>query len=120
MQAIVYKSSAEDGIAIRNKRVPARKRGCVLVRVNYAGLNPVDCKGKHNLSLGRIGDKMSEGLAKWVKWLFIDGSICGFDYSGTVMESGDPMYSVGDKVFGTAWVNFINRRAQWRKSSTLP
>jgi NADPH:quinone reductase-like Zn-dependent oxidoreductase len=65
---------------------PSPKAGQVLVRVQYAALNPKDAmvrKGKLSLF---TGSKFPQGL--------------GHDFSGIVEESNSSKYKVGDRVFG--------------------
>jgi hypothetical protein len=70
---------------------------CVIVRVNSAGLNPVDAKYLY-------GDKIPKYLQPSLRYL-IENKKCGFDFSGIVSEvSSDCIYKVGDEVRLTIFI----------------
>ena len=98
--AVVYRRQDREGIKVVSRSVPffnATKAGSsVLVRVAYAGINPVDAKGL-------VGDKLPPWLSTLVARRAIEGRVVGFDFSGTVasVPAGCQKFKVGDPVFGT-------------------
>ena len=66
-----------------------------LRQVHAAGVNPVDAKKLY-------GDKAPVALHPLVEW-FIEGRICGIDFSGVVEavpDGSDCGFKVGDEVYG--------------------
>lgn len=67
----------------------------VLIRVAYAGLNPVDAKHV-------VGDKLpTEWMREWMKKHVLRNKIIGFDFAGTVIDDLSGCFHPGDEVFGT-------------------
>lgn len=95
MRCIVY--GGKQGLQSIAVPIPKPSRHTVLVRVYYAGLNPVDTKDV-------VGDKMPHSWRTCRSWVqsYIANKIPGFDFSGTVVAiSQDHSFQIGDEVFGT-------------------
>lgn len=76
----------QDGLAI-----PQIKDGQVLVKIAYAGINPVDYKTRQGLGWGAEAIKNNQ-------FAHHKPAILGFDMAGTVVASNSPRFSVGHKV----------------------
>jgi reticulon-4-interacting protein 1, mitochondrial len=110
MRAIMYdrqgsaassSSSSTGGLKIRCVPTPrGGRRARILVQTHAVGLNPVDAKDV-------IGDKLPHRWTflkhRLVPALFLNRSIVGFDFAGTVLENHHAAagFQRGDKVFGT-------------------
>jgi NADPH:quinone reductase-like Zn-dependent oxidoreductase len=74
-----------------------KKKNHVLVKVMFAGINPVDAKDV-------LGDKLPHSWQRMraiIKHNMVENHIIGFDFSGIVVESNSSSFQVGDAVFGT-------------------
>jgi NADPH:quinone reductase-like Zn-dependent oxidoreductase len=101
MKCIVY---GRESLLLQTRPIPKPRRGHVLVRVEAAGLNPVDAKEI-------VGDKLPHSwtYARSCIRSVISGKIPGFDFAGTCVVSdevggpktGNDQFSDGAKVFGT-------------------
>jgi reticulon-4-interacting protein 1, mitochondrial len=101
MKCIVY---GREKPLLQTRPIPRPRRGHVLVRVEAAGLNPVDAKEI-------IGDKLPHSWTYTRSWIrsSISGKIPGFDFAGTCVvhddvgapTPGNNPFSDGAKVFGT-------------------
>ncbi|NRD71158.1 NADP-dependent oxidoreductase [Psychrobacter okhotskensis] len=76
----------EDGVAI-----PALADEQVLVKVAYAGINPVDYKTRQGKGWG--ADNIQKD-----KFDHDQPAILGFDVAGTIVKSNNEQFAVGDKV----------------------
>lgn len=100
MKCIVY---GREKPLVQTVPTPKPKRGHVLVRVEAAGLNPVDAKDI-------MADKLPHSWTTLRSWIrsSISGKIPGFDFAGTCIVNDDDgpsridniPFSNGDKVFG--------------------
>lgn len=92
MKAIVLQApGGAENLIIQDVDRPAIKSGEVLVRVKAISINPVDIKTRNGKGIyGRIKDE--------------NPLVLGWDVSGTVVESQDAKFQMGDEVFGM--VNF--------------
>ncbi|RAV28977.1 NADP-dependent oxidoreductase [Sinomicrobium soli] len=92
MKAIVLKApGGAENLSIQDLDKPAVTTGEVLVRVKAISINPVDVKSRSGKGVyGRIKDE--------------NPLVLGWDISGTVVESHDTKFQIGDEVFGM--VNF--------------
>jgi reticulon-4-interacting protein 1, mitochondrial len=99
MKCIVY---GRDKPLVQTVPTPSPRKNHVIVRVEAAGLNPVDAKDV-------MGDKLPQ---KWtwardlLRSYIVCGKIPGFDFSGTCVvdddqQSGHSKFSNHEKVFGT-------------------
>ena len=91
MNAALYNEFGDvDNIDIDTIELPEVKEGEVLVRIEAAGVNPVD----HSVLKGYLKDNIPPGFPV----------IPGWDVAGTVQERGFSArrFSTGDKVFGYA------------------
>jgi len=84
------------GPQVVTKPLPQPRKNQVLIRVAYAGLNPVDAKNV-------VGDKVPHSWKRTHDWIQrkLQDKIIGFDFAGTVVEDATHQFSQGDKVFGT-------------------
>lgn len=92
MKAIVLQAhGGVENLVIQDVDRPVIKSGEVLVKAKAISINPVDVKSRSGKGVyGRIKDEQP--------------LILGWDISGTVVESLDAKFQVGDEVFGM--VNF--------------
>ncbi|WP_268223395.1 NADP-dependent oxidoreductase [Sinomicrobium oceani] len=92
MKAIVLQApGGVNNLVIQDMDKPAITTGEVLVRVKAISINPVDIKTRNGKGIyGRIKDEKP--------------LVLGWDISGTVVESLDAKFQIGDEVFGM--VNF--------------
>lgn len=74
-----------------NLPVPTLKDGQVLVKVAYAGINPVDYKTRQGLGWGAESIKNNQFAND-------EPAILGFDVAGTVVASDSANFEVGDRV----------------------
>lgn len=78
---------ASKNIRIETSEKPLLKPGCVLIKLKYAAINPVDYK-------------IMNGLYKMVKRVKFPISI-GFDLAGEILDAGDTSFKAGQRVFGS-------------------
>jgi NADPH:quinone reductase-like Zn-dependent oxidoreductase len=92
MKAIVLQApGGAENLVIQDLDKPTITSGEVLVQVKAISINPVDVKTRNGKGIyGRIKDEQP--------------LVLGWDISGTVIESHDAKFQVGDEVFGM--VNF--------------
>ncbi|MEH6682834.1 MAG: NADP-dependent oxidoreductase [Sediminicola sp.] len=92
MKAIVLRApGGAENLIVQEVDRPAITSGEVLVKVKAISINPVDVKSRSGKGVyGRIKEERP--------------LILGWDISGTVIETGDAKFQVGDEVFGM--VNF--------------
>ena len=91
-RAAVYDHRSPQNIRIISKEIPILREGYSLVKVFYAGLNPVDAKVI-------VGDKFPEGIAPYFTRFFTNYTV-GFDFSGQIVQSSSSHFNRGDPVFG--------------------
>ena len=92
MKAIVLKTpGGAENLVIQDMDKPAIKSGEILIHVKAISINPVDVKTRSGKGVyGRIKDE--------------NPLVLGWDISGTVVESLDAKFQIGDEVFGM--INF--------------
>ncbi len=92
MKAIVLNiPGGVENLIIQDLDKPVIKSGEVLIQVKAISINPVDVKSRSGKGVyGRIKDEKP--------------LVLGWDVSGTVVESHDPKFKIGDEVFGM--INF--------------
>lgn len=92
MKAIVLKApGGVENLVIQDMDKPTIKSGEVLIQVKAISINPVDIKTRNGKGIyGRIKDESP--------------LVLGWDISGTVVESLDDRFQIGNEVFGM--VNF--------------
>ncbi|WP_309474629.1 alcohol dehydrogenase catalytic domain-containing protein [Flagellimonas oceani] len=92
MKAIVLQApGGAENLAIQEVDRPNITSGEVLILAKAISINPVDIKTRNGKGIyGRIKEESP--------------LILGWDVSGTVVESKDPKFQIGDEVFGM--VNF--------------
>jgi NADPH:quinone reductase-like Zn-dependent oxidoreductase len=103
MKCIVY-SGCDASLVQQIRPLPKVRRGHMLVRVEAAGLNPVDAKEV-------MGDKLPPTWTytrSLLKSHILNGTIPGFDFAGVCVDESNPynvntkeQFSYGTKVFGT-------------------
>jgi len=84
MRRIVYGPTVGTYECQENAKVPTGKPRTLLVRVHAVGLNPVDAKVV-------VGDKLPRywtRLRQFVHANSVAGHVPGFDFAGTVVQSG--------------------------------
>ena len=84
MRALRYQRRARAGVALVETARPGRggapRRGCVVVDVVCASLNPVDAKYL-------LGDKLPAALDTLLGRRLVEGQGVGFDFAGVVASA---------------------------------
>ncbi|MEH0743151.1 NADP-dependent oxidoreductase [Vibrio cholerae] len=89
-QIVITKFGEPDVLAIQSSAVPQPQAGEVLVKVAFAGVNPIDVKTRAGLGWAAAQNKDN---LPWVP---------GYDIAGEIIAAGDDAqrFAVGDKVAG--------------------
>lgn len=89
-QIVITKFGEPDVLAIQSSAVPQPQAGEVLVKVAFAGVNPIDVKTRAGLGWAAAQNKDN---LPWVP---------GYDIAGEIVAAGDDAqrFAVGDKVAG--------------------
>lgn len=89
-QIVITKFGEPDVLAIQSAAVPQPQAGEVLVKVAFAGVNPIDVKTRAGLGWAAAQNKDN---LPWVP---------GYDIAGEIIAAGDDAqrFAVGDKVAG--------------------
>lgn len=89
-QIVITKFGEPDVLAIQSSAVPQPQAGEVLVKVAFAGVNPIDVKTRAGLGWAAAQNKDN---LPWVP---------GYDVAGEIVATGDDAqrFAVGDKVAG--------------------
>ncbi|MGR5066769.1 MULTISPECIES: NADP-dependent oxidoreductase [Vibrio] len=89
-QIVITEFGEADVLAVQNASTPSPQTGEVLIKVAYAGVNPIDVKTRAGLGWAAAQNKDN---LPWVP---------GYDISGKVVSCGDntSRFKVGDEVAG--------------------
>ncbi|NLS12814.1 NADP-dependent oxidoreductase [Vibrio sp. SM6] len=89
-QIVISKFGSANTLTLRDGALPSASAGEVVVKVLFAGVNPIDCKTRAGMGWAAAQNK---DKLPWVP---------GYDMSGKVVACGDGVtqFSVGDKVCG--------------------
>ncbi|WP_194437592.1 NADP-dependent oxidoreductase [Vibrio fluminensis] len=107
-QVVIPQFGAPEVLSIQTAQVPQVQSGCVVVKVAFAGVNPIDVKTRAGLGWAAAENKDN------LPW------VLGYDISGSIHSVGEgaDMFEIGDKVAG--FIGFPLQGGGYSQYVTVP